>query len=86
MSQFAQGARAAGEAAGRALFEKFRRDWASAVCGLDAVVESRAVYRGASDQILAEAQLAALDGMQAAFDEMFAEWATVSAETTETVS
>lgn len=83
MSPFTKGARAAGEAAGRALFEALRRDWANAASGLDALVESRAIHRGASGRMLAEAQAAALDGMEATFDTLFTDWASGAAATLE---
>lgn len=80
---FTQGARAAGEAAGRAVFQRLRQDWVNAVAGLDTIVESRAIHRGASQRMLAEAQSAALDGLEATFDNLFTDWAAGEVATLE---
>lgn len=79
-SPFTRGAGDAGEAAGRALFESFRREWSVVVTELDILIEGRAAMRGVGAQTLALAQEAAREGLSAEFDRLFDEWASMPPE------
>lgn len=75
MNPFVQGAHDAGRIAARTIFERLRRDWLFVVAGLDSVIMERAERRGVTEHTLDDAHSAALDGLEAEFDALVAEWA-----------